>query len=156
MKYLIAFSLYLFCSINCSARMIEMPTEIDSCFYLNENIDIDVNAFLSLTPKKIKEQTGQRLTIKQALALKAAQKKVKKEIGKTNNDYSGKSQATALILAIFLGWLGVHRFYLGYNTLGVLMLMSLGGCFVLAIVDMILIATGELNPKNEPYTDSLD
>ena len=49
-----------------------------------------------------------------------------------------------------------NRFYLGYPALGVLMLVSLGGCFVLAVVDLILIATGELQPKWGDYTDSLD
>lgn len=30
--------------------------------------------------------------------------------------------AAAGLLAIFLGWLGLHKFYLGYNTQGFIML----------------------------------
>lgn len=31
---------------------------------------------------------------------------------------SGKDWRTALLLSIFLGWLGIDRFYLGYIALG--------------------------------------
>jgi TM2 domain-containing membrane protein YozV len=52
-----------------------------------------------------------------------------------------KSFLTALLLSILVGWLGVDRFYLGYIGLGVLKLLTLGGCFVWWIIDIILIAT---------------
>ena len=34
-----------------------------------------------------------------------------------------KSRIIAGLLAIFFGWLGVHRFYLGYISIGVLQLI---------------------------------
>ncbi|MFB6170566.1 MAG: NINE protein [Haloarculaceae archaeon] len=34
----------------------------------------------------------------------------------------GKDRVTAGVLAILLGWMGAHKFYLGYNTMGVLYL----------------------------------
>lgn len=34
-----------------------------------------------------------------------------------------KSKIAAGLLGIFLGWLGVHRFYLGYNGIGVCQLL---------------------------------
>ena len=156
MKILIPFSLIIISSLNCFAEAVHWPTQFGPSVYTKENAAIDVDAFLALTPKKVKEQTGRRLTIKQALALKAAQKKIKKGLANDNDRAGDKSQVTALILAIFLGWLGVHRFYLGYPAMGILMLVSLGGCFIMAIVDLVLIATGELKPKYGPYYDSLD
>jgi TM2 domain-containing membrane protein YozV len=36
---------------------------------------------------------------------------------------SPKSKIVAGLLGIFLGWLGIHRFYLGYNGIGLLMLL---------------------------------
>jgi len=49
---------------------------------------------------------------------------------------------TCLLLCWFLGVLGVHRFYTGHTALGVLQLLTLGGCGVWVLVDFIIIATG--------------
>ncbi|MFD1292908.1 TM2 domain-containing protein [Lutibacter holmesii] len=68
---------------------------------------------------------------------------------------SGKSQLTALLLVIFLGWLGVHRFYLGYIWQGVVQLLTLGGFGIWALIDLIRIITGDLQPKNGPYSKTL-
>ena len=50
-----------------------------------------------------------------------------------------KKPGTALILGLFLGHLGIDRFYVGHTGLGVAKLLTLGGLFVWAIVDWFLI-----------------
>jgi TM2 domain len=48
----------------------------------------------------------------------------------------------ALLFCILLGFLGIHRFYLGKIGTGVLMALTLGGLGVWNLVDLILIAVG--------------
>ncbi|WP_212744898.1 TM2 domain-containing protein [Hymenobacter jeollabukensis] len=77
----------------------------------------------------------------------------------------GKSQLTALLLELFLGFLGVHRFYLGYTGRGILYIALLLTSwliipfFVLAVlttIDLVMIITGDLKPKNGEYAKTFE
>jgi TM2 domain-containing membrane protein YozV len=68
---------------------------------------------------------------------------------------SGKSQLVAFVLCFFFGWIGVHRFYLGYTGIAIIQLLTLGGCGVWALIDLIMILTGDLKPRNGDYKDKL-
>ena len=61
---------------------------------------------------------------------------------------SDKDWGSALLLSIFLGWLGIDRFYLGYTGLGILKLVTGGACGVWCLVDSILIAVNKLPDSN--------
>lgn len=49
---------------------------------------------------------------------------------------------TCLLLCWFLGVFGVHRFYTGHTAIGVLQLLTLGGCGIWALIDFIIIVMG--------------
>lgn len=49
---------------------------------------------------------------------------------------------TCLLLCWFLGVFGVHRFYTGFTALGVIQLLTLGGCGIWTLIDFIIIASG--------------
>ena len=78
-----------------------------------------------------------------------------KAVKKNADPGEGKSQLIALILCIFVGVLGIHRFYLGYTMEGVLQLLTGGGCGVWTLIDLVRIITGDLKPKDGDYTETL-
>jgi TM2 domain-containing membrane protein YozV len=60
----------------------------------------------------------------------------------TGGNGQGYDWTVTLILAIVVGAYGVDRFYTGNITLGILKLITLGGCGVWWIIDIIMIVTG--------------
>jgi len=60
----------------------------------------------------------------------------------------GKDWLTALLLCFFLGVFGVHRFYTGHIGLGVVQLLTLGGCGIWALIDFILIIVGSFKDSD--------
>ena len=59
-----------------------------------------------------------------------------------------KSKVVALILSIFLGELGIDRFYIGFIGTGILKLITCGGFGIWWIIELIMIASGKLKPKD--------
>lgn len=53
-----------------------------------------------------------------------------------------------LVLCMFLGALGMHRFYTRKYGTGLLMLLTAGGCGIWVIVDLIMIVTGNFTDKD--------
>jgi len=61
--------------------------------------------------------------------------------GQNNRNSEGKDWLTTLLLCIFLGGLGVHRFYTKHTGIGIAQILTLGGCGIWTLIDLIMIAT---------------
>jgi hypothetical protein len=59
--------------------------------------------------------------------------------------FSDKEYIIALLFSIFLGYLGIDRFYMGQVGMGIGKLLTGGGCLVWWLIDVILIATRSSN-----------
>ncbi len=64
-----------------------------------------------------------------------------------NSRYSDCGFVPTALLAMFLGGFGIHRFYVGKIGTGILMLLTLGGFGIWALIDYIIVIT-------DGFTDS--
>lgn len=69
-------------------------------------------------------------------------------------DVPPKSRIAVSLLAYFLGSFGIHRFYLGQTGLGILMLLTLGGLGIRALIDFVRAVAGVMKDKDgKPITN---
>lgn len=55
---------------------------------------------------------------------------------------SEKKRLVASLLCFFLGYLGVHRFYVGKIGTGILQIVTVGGLGIWMLIDLIMILAG--------------
>lgn len=63
-------------------------------------------------------------------------------------DVTDKKWITVLLLCLFVGGLGIHRFYVGKTGSGIVMLLTLGGLGIWTLIDLIVIVCGNFTDKN--------
>jgi TM2 domain-containing membrane protein YozV len=134
----------------------ESATNID-----NDNIvaAVDNNITISQSLKPTFYKTGTSVNsekatnVTQITSKQTNQKSKAASTEKSESKGKGKSWIVALLLAFFLGALGIHRFYLGYTTIGIIQLLTAGGLVIWALIDFIRILIKDLKPKDGDYTD---
>jgi len=60
---------------------------------------------------------------------------------------SEKKILPVFLLCLFLGPLGVHRFFVGKIGTGVIMLVTFGGLGIWALIDLVMIIIGSFTDK---------
>ncbi|AUG51812.1 zinc-ribbon domain and TM2 domain-containing protein [Thalassospira marina] len=61
---------------------------------------------------------------------------------------SPKGFVPTLLLCLFLGVFGIHRFYVGKIITGILMILTFGGFGIWSFIDLIMIIVGSFRDKN--------
>jgi hypothetical protein len=59
-----------------------------------------------------------------------------------SDEVSEKEFLPAILLCLFVGFLGVHRFYAGKKVTGLLMIITLGGLGIWVLIDFIMLCLG--------------
>jgi len=73
---------------------------------------------------------------------------------KVYGNVSPKSRLAVTLLAWFLGQLGIHRFYLEKYGTAILMLFTLGGLGIWALIDFVIAVCGAMKDKDgKPITN---
>lgn len=107
-KYLFLLALSAFSVMNLNATAIVIPpaqkilSEINAKFSLPNDMVPTIEQFLKLTPKQIQKITGKKLSFKEVIELKLAQKKLKHEMSKPSG--GEKFSKGVWILLAILGW----------------------------------------------------
>lgn len=121
---------------------IEVKLDNDEVNY-NEDININEDVIVPLVEVDpiIKEPSIKENNINDVV--KITNPKMKKN-AKTieyieDGDYSQKAWSVTLILCILLGFIGLHRFYVGKAGTAILMLFTFGGFGIWILVDLIRI-----------------
>lgn len=69
-------------------------------------------------------------------------------VKKMTTEQNDNAYITATYFSLFLGGLGVDRFYMGYTGLGILKLVTFGGFGIWWLIDLIWIALGNSKTRN--------
>ncbi len=59
------------------------------------------------------------------------------------------SWVTTALLCVFLGWLGIHRFYSGHIVTGILQIFTFGGFGIWILIDVIMIFTDSFRDSDD-------
>jgi TM2 domain-containing membrane protein YozV len=70
---------------------------------------------------------------------------------KTQNTVTLSRWTILLLLSLFFGAFGADRFYVGKIGTGVLKLLTLGGCGIWSLIDLILLLMGKFKDKDGNY-----
>ena len=114
------------------------PMENEKCGYCGhvENVSAQGNANIG----GVSNQMMQTQIVQPQVIVYNQQNDIKKDV-------SRKSKSLALILCIFFGWLGLHKFYVGKVGMGLLYMFTVGIGGIGWFIDIILILSGSFRDE---------
>ncbi len=150
-------------SVNSSENAIVNPANQNSELYSNSlttQNGTSANNYFKSTSEVVKSSNPETKTVK----AKVVSKPIIKVDQKKYDPRNGKSWGMAILLCLVLGMFGMHRFYLGYNKIGLIQLVFgalyfftplwfSGLIAIWVIIDLVRIFTKDLEPQDGYYTE---
>jgi len=150
-------------SVNSSENAIVNPANQNSELYFNSlttQNGTSANNYFKSTSEVDKSSNPETKTVK----AKVVSKPIIKVDQKKYDPRNGKSWGMAILLCLVLGMFGMHRFYLGYNKIGLIQLVFgalyfftplwfSGLIAIWVIIDLVRIFTKDLEPQDGYYTE---
>lgn len=97
---------------------------------------------MKLENEKYCQECGKSINIKAEICPKCGVRQASLSLKTKEQQNEENKWLTTLLLCWLLGVLGVHRFYTGHTTIGVIQLLTLGGCGIWVLIDFINIIVG--------------
>lgn len=92
--------------------------------------------------EKYCKECGEIINIKAEICPKCGVRQIESPVVNEKQKEQQNKWLVTLLLCWFLGVFGVHRFYTGHTGIGIIQLLTLGGCGIWVIVDLIIIIMG--------------
>ena len=92
--------------------------------------------------EKYCQECGEIINIKAEICPKCGVRQATSSLSTEQKKEQQNRWLITLLLCWIVGVFGVHRFYTGHTTIGIIQLLTLGGCGIWTLVDLIIIITG--------------
>jgi TM2 domain-containing membrane protein YozV/uncharacterized protein (UPF0333 family) len=149
-------------TVNSSENAIVNPANQNPELYSNALMTqngTSVNNYFKSTSDRVKSSNSLTKTVKANVVSKPIIKANQKKYDPRN----GRSWGAAMLICLLLGMFGLHRFYLGYNKIGLIQLVFgalyfstnlwwTGFIVIWVIIDSVRILTKDLEPNGGYYS----
>ena len=149
-------------TVNSSENAIVNPANQNPELYSNALMTqngTSVNNYFKSTSDRVKSSNSLTKTVKANVVSKPIIKANQKKYDPRN----GRSWGAAMLICLLLGMFGLHRFYLGYNKIGLIQLVFgalyfstnlwwTGLIVIWVIIDLVRIFTKDLEPNGGYYS----
>lgn len=98
--------------------------------------------------EKYCQECGEVINIKAEICPKCGVRQAASPLKTFEQQESENKWLITLLLCWFVGVFGVHRFYTGHTGIGIIQLLTLGGCGIWVLIDFIVIIMGNFKDAN--------
>jgi len=98
--------------------------------------------------EKFCQECGEIINLKAELCPKCGVRQVYNTKSPMEQQENDNKWLIIFFLCWFLGVFGVHRFYSGHIVIGVIQLLTVGGCGIWILIDLVIILSGNFKDSD--------